>query len=81
MSKLKDHLTEAKITEVEQQAVLDAINVALTKATDIQVRLRSGRKQGKAFMGKQMIEADKIVETLKRKLIDMSDFVVKKMVG
>lgn len=74
---LKKHLVE--VTENEKQGVLDAINVALTNMTDSQVRLRMGRKVGKAFMGKQMKEAERMVEAVRRKLIDMSDFVLSKM--
>jgi len=78
MSKLKEHLTEA-VAENEKQAVLDAVNVVLTNMTDATVRLRMGRKVGKSFMGKQMKEAEKLVENVRKKLIDMSDFILSKM--
>jgi hypothetical protein len=78
MSKLKEHLSEA-VSEDQKQGVLDAVNVALTNMTDSAVRLRMGRKVGKAFMGKQLKEAEKMVENVRKKLIDMSDFVLSKM--
>jgi len=78
MSKLKDHLVEA-VPENDKQAVLDAVNVVLTNMTDSVVRLRMGRKVGKAFMGKQMKDAERMIEKVRTKLIDMSDFVLTKM--